>query len=101
MSDLERRGSTRRAESFHGSVVTEATQIDGGTVNISPRGVLLRASRRIVVRLQLGGKEYRASLVRAHPLDDGSILYAVKLDEPSIHFAPDPEDEEEEANTTG
>ena len=56
---------------------------------MSPRGVLLRGSGRIAVKLQHEGTEYRGSLVRAHPLADGSIAYAIKLDEPSAHFVLD------------
>ena len=50
---------------------------------MSPRGVLLRGTGRIAVQLQHEGSQYRGSLVRAHPLADGSIAYAIKLDEPS------------------
>lgn len=89
MSDTERRSRARRTADFAVSIVTEATRLEGDTINMSPRGVLLRGTGRIAVQLQHEGSQYRGSLVRAHPLADGSIAYAIKLDEPSAHFVPD------------
>jgi hypothetical protein len=92
MSASERRSGTRRTKDLAVSIAMEATRIDGETINISPRGVLLRGSGRIAVLLQHERTKYRGAIVRAHPLADGSIAYAFKLDAPSAHFVPDGDD---------
>ena len=74
MGYTERRSSKRWEEDVTVSLVTEATQLECKTTNVGPRGVLVRGSGRIAVQLHLEGTEYRGSLVRAHPLPDGSIL---------------------------
>ena len=81
MSDIERRRSKRRTAAFAVSVVTETMRLEGELINISPRGALLRASGRIAVQLDLEGTVHRGLLVRAHPLGDGAIAYAIKLDD--------------------
>ena len=78
MSDTERRSSPRSVVTFPVSVMTDATHLDGELMDISAHGTLLHAIGRINVRCRIEGSEYRGSLVRAHPLDDGTIAYAIE-----------------------
>ena len=77
MSGPERRRSERSTVTFPVSVTTDATHLDGELMNTSDHGSLLHAIGRIGVRFRVEGTEYRGTLVRAHPLDNGVIAYAI------------------------
>ena len=81
MSSTERRTTERRAASFSVVVTTEASVLTGKAMNTSGQGILLTAHGGISVLVHAKEKEYRGRLVRATPVDEKTVAYAVELDE--------------------
>jgi hypothetical protein len=79
MDPLDRRRADRKAEVFPVTLVLgQPVQIEGHTVNLSREGVFLQAQGRIPLLVEIKGKQYRAQLVRALPMDD-TTAYAIEL----------------------
>lgn len=82
MSDQERRVNPRRPLQAEIGLMTAEGSLEGTTINISRNGALIRAKGSIAIQVIYEGKEYRGHLVRATPIDSGTMAYAIQLDEP-------------------
>lgn len=82
MTEKDRRRAERLDAALPATLVTiESIDISGQTVNIGQWGVLLRARRRVPVRLQFNGKQYRGRIVRVSSRDPETTDYAIELDD--------------------
>jgi hypothetical protein len=80
MSRDERRRSERQPRNLAVSIaVTEPIELEGQTVNLSTRGVLLRAQGQLPVLVRVRGKDYQGFLVRAFRVAPETTEYAVEL----------------------
>jgi hypothetical protein len=84
MSQEERRaGGDRRATPrapMKASVsLTFTGELQGETLNMSPRGTLLRAKGFVHVLFRFQGHEHQGRLVRVDPADSDGADYGIKL----------------------
>ncbi len=80
MNETNRRRAERHKETFLVSLVLkEAVELHGKTVNWNSNGVLMEASGRISVQVNIKGHTYHGQLVRALPADSGTTVYGIEL----------------------